>query len=283
MPTTLVMTTAGTVLAGGVSGVETYTLANGGANSLSLVNGNFTGVTGSVIRVNGGSAGNTVNASGAANRVIMVGGAGKDSFTGGTGSDIFMFAVATLAATDTVVGGGGNDYLEMTTAGTVLAGGVSGVEVYELANGAANSLTLTNANFTGVTGSSITVYGGTAGNTVNASGLSAPNRVVMVGGAGKDVFTGGAGNDIFEFTAAALAASDTVAGGAGADHAGDDHRRHGSGGRSQRGRDLYAGQWRGQQPEPRQRQLHRRRPAASSGSMAAVPATPSMPRARRTG
>ena len=112
------------------------------ANSLTLGNGNFTGVTGSVIRVNGGNAGNTVNASGAANRVIMVGGAGKDMFTGGAGSDIFMFTAATLAATDTVVGGGGNDYLDMTTAGTVAAGGVSGVEVYELANGAANSLSL---------------------------------------------------------------------------------------------------------------------------------------------
>ena len=211
------MTTAGTVLAGGVSGVETYNLANGGANSLTLASGNFTGVTGSVIRVNGGNAGNTVNASGAANRAVLVGGAGKDVFTGGTGSDIFMFAAATLAATDMVKGGAGNDYLDMTTAGTVSAGGVSGVEVYELANGAANSLSLVNANFTGVTGASITVYGGTAGNTVNASGLSAPNRAVMVGGAGKDVFTGGAGNDVFEFTVAALVASDTVAGGAGGD------------------------------------------------------------------
>ena len=87
--------------------------------------------------------------SGAPNRVTFVGTSGRDVFTGGTGSDIFMFTAATLAATDTVVGGGGNDYLDMTTAGTVSAGGVSGIEVYELANGAANSLSLVNANLPG--------------------------------------------------------------------------------------------------------------------------------------
>ena len=130
------------------------------------------------------------------------------------------------AATAMVTGGAGTNFLDVATAGTVAAGGVSGVEVYELvsgvetytlANGGANSLTLANANFAGVSGASITVYGGNAGNTVNASALTGANRVVMVGGAGTDVFTGGAGNDIFRFTAAALAASDTVAGGAGSD------------------------------------------------------------------
>ncbi len=80
-------------------------------------------------------------------------------------------------------GGAGTDYLDMTTAGTILAGGVSGVETYELGNGGADSLTLANANFTGVAGASITVDGGNAGNTIDASGLTGTNRVVAVGGA----------------------------------------------------------------------------------------------------
>ncbi len=60
----------------------------------------------------------------------MVGGVGKDVFTGGAGNDIFEFTAASLAASDTVAGGPGTDQLVMTTAGTVLAGGVSGVETY---------------------------------------------------------------------------------------------------------------------------------------------------------
>ncbi len=148
------MTTAGTVAAGGVSGVETYELGNGGADSLTLANANFTGVAGSSIAVYGGNAGNTVDASAltGANRVVAIGGAGTDTFTGGAGNDWFYFSAANLAGTDTVNGGAGANYLNMTTAGTVAAGGVSGVETYELANGAANSLTLANANFTGVAG-----------------------------------------------------------------------------------------------------------------------------------
>jgi Ca2+-binding RTX toxin-like protein len=213
----LVMTTAGTVNAGGVSGVEYYYLANGGANSLALANANFTGVTGNSITIYGGNDGNTVNAAAltGANRVIAVGGAGKDVFTGGAGNDYFYFSAANLASTDTVAGGGGTNYLVMTTAGTVDAGGVSGVEYYYLANGGADSLTLANANFTGVTGNSITIYGGNDGNTINASALTGANRVIAVGGAGKDVFTGGAGNDYFYFSAANLANTDIVKGGGG--------------------------------------------------------------------
>ncbi len=149
------------------------------------------------------------------NAVIFVGTAGTDTFTGGAGNDIFEFSAATLANADTVKGGGGSDELLMTTAGTVLAGGVSGVGIYELGNGGADSLTLANANFTGVAGASITVYGGNAGNTVDASGLTGANRVIFVGTAGTDTFTGGAGNDIFEFSAANLANTDTVKGGGG--------------------------------------------------------------------
>ena len=204
------MTSPGTIAAFGVSGVETYSLANGGANSLTLTDANFDGVSGAAITVDGGNGGNTVNASAltGSNRVIVVGGAGKDIFTGGAGNDIFHFTVANLAASDTVKGGAGSDQLVMTTAGTVLAGGVSAVETYALANGGANSLTLVNANFSGVTGSTITVDGGNAGNMVDASALTGANRVVVVGGAG---------NDTFKFSAASLQSTDVVKGGLGTD------------------------------------------------------------------
>ncbi len=221
---TLAMTTAGAVRAGGVSGVETFALASGGANSLTLANANFIiSDPGASITVYGGAKGNTINASGltGTHRVVAVGGAGRDVFTGGAGNDIFKFSAASLAATDMVKGGLGSDELVMTTAGAVAAAGVGGVEAYVLAGGAADILTLTSANFTGVTGASITVDGGNAGNTVDATAETAAtapaNRVVAVGGAGKDVFTGGAGNDIFKFAAAALGAADTVVGGSGSD------------------------------------------------------------------
>ena len=171
---TLTLTSAGTLDLSKVSGFPIIRLASTGANSLTLTNANFTGITTSPpsITIYGGSAGNTVNASKltGTDRVIAVGGAGKDVFTGGAGNDQFDFSAANLAATDTVAGGGGTNYLVMTTAGTVNAGGISGVEIYDLANGGKNTLTLVKANFTGVTGSSITVNDGNAGNTVNASG-----------------------------------------------------------------------------------------------------------------
>jgi Ca2+-binding RTX toxin-like protein len=206
----LMMTSAGTINAAGVRGVETYALASGSVNTLTLANANFTGVTGGKITVDGGSGGNTINASGVtgAHSVVMVGGAGKDTFTGGAGNDIFKFAAANLAATDTVVGGGGSDELMMTSAGTINAAGVRGVETYALASGNVNRLTLTNANFTGVTGGKITVDGGSGGNTLNVAALTGSNQVVLVGGSGNDVLTvaqhatmtGGGGADTFVLT-----------------------------------------------------------------------------------
>jgi Ca2+-binding RTX toxin-like protein len=125
------------------------------------------------------------------NQAVFLGTTGKDVFTGGAGNDVFKFSVAALAATDVVKGGGGSDRLYMTSAGAVHAGRVSGVETYRLANGRANSLTLANANFSGVSGRVITVTGGGNGNTVNAAAATGTNRVTLVGGGGKDVFTGG--------------------------------------------------------------------------------------------
>ncbi|HEU0155703.1 MAG TPA: M10 family metallopeptidase C-terminal domain-containing protein, partial [Stellaceae bacterium] len=183
---TLQMTTPGKVRPGGVSGVETYSLANGGANSLGLVNANFNGLTGGVLRVFGGSARNTIDAS-------ALTGTNSVAFIGGAHNDVFKISAASLRAVDTIVGASGNDELLMTGAGTVRAAGVSGVETYVLFNGPANRLSLGNANFAGVGGNGITVDGGNAGNTIDARAVTGSHRVAAVGGAGKDLFF--AGND----------------------------------------------------------------------------------------
>ncbi|HEU0113123.1 MAG TPA: calcium-binding protein, partial [Thermomicrobiales bacterium] len=216
---TLLLTSAGTIAAGGISQVEAYRLANGGASKLALKAGNFAGVTGAMITVEGGNSGNTVDAHlvGAGDRVVMTGGAGNDVLTGGAGNDTFRFSVVNLTARDIIKGGGGNDTLYLTSAGTLAASGVSQVEIYRLANGAANELGLTAGNFAGVAAATITVVGGNVGNTINARSAGAKDRTVMIGGAGKDVFIGGAGADIFEFSAASLAATDLVRGGLGND------------------------------------------------------------------
>jgi hypothetical protein len=203
----------------GVSGFATVALANGGAHSLGLTNANFAGVVAGRITVVGGNAGNTVSASAVTGGSVTIdGGAGKDILTGGTEGDIFLFTAATLNATDTVKGGGGPDRLQVTTAGTIAAGGVSGVEAYELADGGANTLVLKNANFSGIGKRRIFVFGGSAGNTIDGSGVTAAaDRLVIYGGGGHDVVKGGAGPDVFSFAAAALAASDIVNGGKGND------------------------------------------------------------------
>ena len=75
----------------------------------------------------GGNDGDTVSASGVTSPVTIDSGAGADVLTGSkTGNAIFVFAAANLASTDKVSGGGGTNFLQMTSSGTVLAGGVSG-------------------------------------------------------------------------------------------------------------------------------------------------------------
>jgi hypothetical protein len=98
-----------------------------------------------------------------------------DTVTVDSGAAWTVDALASALSGVTITGSGGSNTLDLTTAGTVDLSEVSGFPTITLASTGANSLTLTNANFIGVTGSSITVNGGNDGNTVNASGLTAPN------------------------------------------------------------------------------------------------------------
>ncbi len=216
----LVLTTAGPLAAGALaklSGVEVIDLAAGG-NTLSFINGNFTGATNSRISVMGSAGSDVVNGSlvDAGRSFVITAGAGNDVLRGGAGDDVFRFAATALAG-DTVSGGEGRDTLQFTTAGTITAAAlanVTGVETIRLANGT-NSLTLGNANVGNF--STITVIGGSGNDTVDGSGLTGDRDIEIIAGGGNDVLRGGAAGDVFAFAAAELTASDTVAGGGGRD------------------------------------------------------------------
>ncbi|MGH7061266.1 MAG: M10 family metallopeptidase C-terminal domain-containing protein, partial [Stellaceae bacterium] len=99
-----------------------------------------------------GSGSNTIIGNAFAN--LIVGGAGKDLLEGRGGNDIIELRAARLNASDKIAGGFGADELLLTSAGTITVGGVDGIETYVLAGGRANSLVLTDANFTSVTAAS---------------------------------------------------------------------------------------------------------------------------------
>ena len=153
----------------------------------------------------------------APNAVTFFGSAGTDRFSGGAGNDVFRFSAADLAASDIVKGGGGSDQLRLTSAGNIRANGVGGVETYVLFNGAGNVLSLTNANFAGVTGSTITVTGGNGADTLSEAEVPATDRAVLRGGGGGDTLVAGrnaalfdapgAGKDVFELTVPGSAAA----------------------------------------------------------------------------
>jgi Ca2+-binding RTX toxin-like protein len=172
------------------AGFSSVVLSEGGANSLTVSAGDFNGLPpGTTLTVDGGDLGNTIDASAltATDPVI---------FRGGRGHDVFEFSAAGLTNADIVRGGAGKDELLMTTAGEIDAGGVSGVQLFILAGGAANMLVLTDANFTDA-GKTITIDDGNAGNRISAAALAADNHIVVHAGTGADSLIGGAGNDVF--------------------------------------------------------------------------------------
>jgi hypothetical protein len=92
--------------------------------------------------------------------------------------------------------GGGSATLDFLNHGTANMTNVSGFPTIGLANGGANSLTMTDTNFNGTAGV-ITITDGDSGNTVDAHTLSSINAISVIAGIGTDKLTGGAGDDIF--------------------------------------------------------------------------------------
>lgn len=212
------ITTGGTLAANalaGVQGVEQVHLSDSG-NGVTLLDGNFTGVSSTRIKVIGGAGNDVVNASalGAANAVELLGGAGSDVLRGGAGDDLFRSAASHLLG-DTIQGNGGFDTLSIESpvvqSGNVL-NLVQGIELILLANGG-NRVTVRDANFAGVTDARITVSGGTGNDVMDARGVSGINSVLLAGGAGRDTLRGGAGNDMIVYDGD----DGVVSGGAGRD------------------------------------------------------------------
>ena len=242
------ITNFGTVTGSGVAGIY---LASGTASDTIISSGVIQGVTGITVAA-GDTAGNTLTNAG-----TIIGTDGT-AVAFGAGNDVLTVAAGAVF-TGAVEGGGGSNKLVQGAHGTLNVTGFSGFGTIVLAKGGADSLTLINANFTGITGSppSITIDGGNDGNTINAATLTGTDRIVAVGGAGEDVFTGGAGNDIFRFSAANLCRQRQRRRRWRYQLPGNDDRRHGCGGRGRWGRNLRAGQYRRQHVDPDRRQLHR--------------------------
>jgi Ca2+-binding RTX toxin-like protein len=208
---TLGMSAAGAIRLTGVSGIEKLRLSGGSKNRLTLTNSNFLHVADNVITVFAGGDGNTVDASAlsSGNRVVVAGGAGADVLTGGAGNDSFSVSRAVLAHAGTrITGGGGRDTLVLTDSGAVTTVGISGIGTIRLASTGNNSLTLRDANFTGMGAGVISVQGGDSGNNITEATVSAGLRAILIGGANADTIvagreatmTGGSGADLFVLT-----------------------------------------------------------------------------------
>lgn len=76
----IIVTTAGAIATTGIAGFDTFQLANGGANSINLIDTNFSRLPGA-ITVIGGDSGNTLDAAAldATRSIDLVGGAGADT------------------------------------------------------------------------------------------------------------------------------------------------------------------------------------------------------------
>ena len=92
---TLVIAAAGTFNASLVNGIQTYQLANGGSNTLRLVDANFEDLPGTpTITVDTGNSGGTVNAATVSegHNLIVNAGTGVGLLAGGSGTNTVIFA-----------------------------------------------------------------------------------------------------------------------------------------------------------------------------------------------
>jgi hypothetical protein len=168
----LVLTTAGTMNPVGVYGFATYRLANGGPNSLTLSQANFTNLPGGTITVVGGNSGNTIDAAAlaAGQNVTIDAGAGTDVLTGGGGNNRFVFAPSDL--TGDTVGGSGNNTVELMAGGAgILTGlGTNFTNITTVVLDANATWTVGISNLAGFTG---TVSGFTVtGDVIDLTGLT---------------------------------------------------------------------------------------------------------------
>ena len=177
--------------------------------------------------ITGGSGAETITGGGGAD--IINGGDGADTITGGLGADTIIIAAASDFASGETINGtveqGTIDTLRLDDAATYTLTGVTNIDSLVLSdnnNGfnvtVADAMVAT-ANFNqDATGGDLGISSDTLmgnGVTINASGLTGVNRIVVDGTNlnGNDTITGGAGAD----TISAGSGGDTITGGGGAD------------------------------------------------------------------